>query len=83
MKISELPPKIKEKALEYQRNAKTRPRDKTTDNLAAAFNWEFTNEGFDYWSRLQHKEKKDYSTIIFFIFAIITLLIFTILIFTL
>lgn len=52
MKISQLPPKIKEKALEYQRNAKAPPMDKTTDNLDYAFDWQFTDEGFDYWADL-------------------------------
>ena len=57
MKISQLPPKIKEKALEYQRNSKTRPMDKTTDDLNWAFNWRFTDEGYNYWLDL-HKDEK-------------------------
>jgi len=57
MKISELPPKIKEKALDYQRNAETLPRDKTTDDLNWAFNWRFTDEGYNYWLDLHNDEK--------------------------
>jgi len=46
MKISELPEKIKKKALEYQSNQKI---DLTTDFLNRAFNWYKTNEGFEFW----------------------------------
>jgi hypothetical protein len=46
MKISQLPQEVKEKALEYQKNS---DRDKTTDNLDDAFDWEYTKEREDYW----------------------------------
>jgi hypothetical protein len=49
MKISELPQEVKEKALEYQRNADEN-WDKNTDNLEYAFDWQNTNEEEDYWS---------------------------------
>jgi hypothetical protein len=49
MKISELPQEVKEKALEYQRNADEN-WEKTTDNLEYAFDWRNTNEEEDYWS---------------------------------
>jgi hypothetical protein len=39
MKISQLPKDVKEKALEYQRNA-NEDWDKNTDNLRDAFDWE-------------------------------------------
>jgi cytochrome b subunit of formate dehydrogenase len=77
MKISELPPKIKEKALMYQRNSHSYPCEKETDNLQWAFNWKKTTEGHEYWADLHQYQKKDYTTTIIVIFAIITLLIFT------
>jgi len=54
MKISELPPMQKRKALEYQKNA-NECWDKKTDNLSHAFNWENTQEDFDYWEKLDEK----------------------------
>ena len=48
MKISELPQEVKEKALEYQRNA-DEGWNKTTDILESAFIWRFTKEGVEYW----------------------------------
>ena len=50
MKISELPKEIREKALEYQRNAIG--YDKTSDLLVDAFNWISTKEGCSYWNDL-------------------------------
>jgi len=51
MKISELPPIQKRKALEYQKNA-DKWWDKKTDDLSHAFNWENTQEDFNYWEKL-------------------------------
>ena len=51
MKISELPKEIREKALEYQRNAIG--YDKTSDLLVDAFNWISTKEGCSYWNDLE------------------------------
>jgi hypothetical protein len=55
MKISELPPEIKEKALEYQRNASSFFY-KNKDDIKLSFNWMFTEEGFDYWEQWHNKE---------------------------
>jgi hypothetical protein len=46
MKISQLPPEIKEKAIAYRE--KINPLSKT-DDLHIAFSWKKTNEGFEYW----------------------------------
>lgn len=77
MKISELPKKDRQKALEYQKNADKEDSNKDTDELLWAFSWQFTDEGFEYWSYLHHREKKEYnkSLIIIVIFAIIAILI--------
>jgi hypothetical protein len=48
MKISQLPQEVKEKALEYQRNA-SNLFNKNTDDLEFAFDWGLTKEGCDYW----------------------------------
>jgi hypothetical protein len=48
MKISQLPQEVKEKALEYQRNA-NEDWDKNTDNLRDAFDWEDLEERHIYW----------------------------------
>jgi hypothetical protein len=77
MKISELPKKVKEKALEYQKNQGNDLGNKYTDDLQWAFNWKKTTEGHEYWADLHQYQKKDYTTTIIVIFAIITLLIFT------
>jgi hypothetical protein len=58
MKISQLPQEVKEKALEYQRNADQYWR-KTTDNLRDAFDWEASEEGYDYWNEWQAKKFKE------------------------
>jgi hypothetical protein len=49
MKISQLPPGIKEKAIAY-REVAADYWDKETDNLLLAFDWEETSEGRDYWN---------------------------------
>jgi hypothetical protein len=48
MKISQLPQEVKEKALEYQRNA-SNLFNKDTDGLEYAFDWSITKEECDYW----------------------------------
>jgi hypothetical protein len=52
MKISELPPDIREKALKYQRNEIDPAYCKESNLLQDAFNWEQTDEDFDYWLEL-------------------------------
>ncbi|WP_396180036.1 hypothetical protein [Flavobacterium sp.] len=54
MKISQLPPEIKEKAIAYRE--KFNPTS-TTDYLHSAFPWEKpdTEEGFDYWNEWYNK----------------------------
>jgi len=54
MKISELPPIQKSKALEYQKNA-NESCDKKTDDLSQAFYWNYTLEGFNYWQKLENE----------------------------
>jgi hypothetical protein len=52
MKISQLPPEIKEKAIAHRDVANQDIWDKDSDNLADAFNWFNTqdkSEGFEYW----------------------------------
>jgi hypothetical protein len=50
MKISQLPQKVKVRALEYQKESKGKlVWNKTTDNLQHAFDWESSEEGYDYW----------------------------------
>ena len=55
MKISELPQEIKEKALEYQRDAPVQ-WNKITDYLEDAFDWYRTSEGGSYWLELDESE---------------------------
>jgi hypothetical protein len=55
MKISELPAIQKRKALEYQKNEHIY-FDKLTDNLADAFYWEKTEEGYDFWYKLDYED---------------------------
>ena len=55
MKISELPPEIREKALEYQRNASSFFY-KNKDDIKLAFSWIYAEEGFDYWEQWHQKE---------------------------
>ena len=54
MKISELPPIQKRKALKYQKNA-NESWDKETDDLSQAFDWQNTQEGFNYWQKLENE----------------------------
>lgn len=56
MKISELPPEIREKALEYQRNEVNICFLKDSDDLNTAFYWAKTKEGDNYWRELYCKE---------------------------
>lgn len=56
MKISELPPGIREKALEYQRNENSLDYDKETDILEDAFIWENTEERNGYWLKWHEKQ---------------------------
>lgn len=56
MKISELPQEIREKALEYQRNETDFTYSKESNLLQDAFNWEQTDEDFDYWLELCNKK---------------------------
>ena len=58
MKISELPKKIRKKALKYQKKC---GEDLKTDLLIDAFHWRKTKEGFVYWNDLDDQEapKKD------------------------
>jgi len=57
MKISELPPIQKRKALEYQKNA-NESCDKKTDDLSQAFYWKNTLEGFNYWQKLENESSE-------------------------
>jgi hypothetical protein len=50
MKISQLPPEIKEKAIAYRDVANQAYWDKDSDNLAKAFDWYDTSERRDYWN---------------------------------
>jgi hypothetical protein len=58
MKISQLPQEVKEKALEYQRNA-NEDWNKTTDRLVLAFDWDETEEMQNYWSEWDDLEFKN------------------------
>jgi hypothetical protein len=55
MKISQLPPEIKEKAIAYRDVANQAYWDKDSDNLLLAFTWIDTEEGRDYWSEWHNK----------------------------
>jgi len=55
MKISELPEDVKQKALNYQ-NEQGDFNSEKSDYLAAAFDWEKTNEGFDFWNEWSLKK---------------------------
>jgi hypothetical protein len=55
MKISQLPPEIKEKAIAYRDNANQAYWDKESDNLAKAFDWYNTSERRDYWNEWHNK----------------------------
>jgi hypothetical protein len=58
MKISELPEDVQKKALEYQKEQGDFNCEKS-DYLAAAFDWEKTNEGFDYWNEWSFKKNNN------------------------
>jgi hypothetical protein len=58
MKISELPEDVKKKALYYQ-SIQGDFNDEKSDHLAAAFDWEKTNEGFDYWNEWSIKKNNN------------------------
>ena len=55
MKISELPEDVQKKALEYQKEQGDFNCEKS-DYLAAAFDWEKTNEGYDFWNEWRLKK---------------------------
>jgi hypothetical protein len=50
MKISQLPPEIKEKAIAYRENTDQDFWGKESDNLIVAFHWCKTSEGSDFWN---------------------------------
>lgn len=60
MKISELPEDVRKKALNYQKEQFRKTKGMTfafkSDILAAAFDWEQTIEGFDYWNEWSLKK---------------------------
>jgi len=58
MRISELPQKVREKALEYQRNETSDSYSKKTDDLHDAFDWWKTDEGCDYWDDFYIKQER-------------------------
>lgn len=53
MLISQLPPEIREVALQRQRECKDIFYDKNSDDLEWAFIWDETPEGGDYWYNLR------------------------------
>jgi hypothetical protein len=59
MKISKLPPEIREKALEYQRNEIDPTYHNNSDDLWTAFDWENTNEKYYFWSQWHQKNPQD------------------------
>jgi hypothetical protein len=66
MKISELPEKVKKKALEYQKNqfeytknVKYYRYNPHSDYLTSAFNWLKTNEGFEFWEEWDNKKNNN------------------------
>ena len=61
MKISELPKKIKSKALAYQ---KLDGSHLDSDSLGSAFTWKYTKEGHKYWLHWFNKEVKMKDTIV-------------------
>jgi hypothetical protein len=56
MKISQLPPEIKEKAIAYRESAVRDFGGKESDNLIVAFHWCKTSEGSDFWNEWHHKD---------------------------
>lgn len=55
MKISQLPPDVREKAIAYRESADQGIFYKTSDNLTNAFSWSSTSEGYHYWYKLDLK----------------------------
>jgi hypothetical protein len=55
MKISQLPPEIKEKAIAYRESADKEVWNTKSDILATAFDWYNTSEGRDYWNEWHNK----------------------------
>jgi hypothetical protein len=55
MKISQLPPGIKEKAIAYRESADQGIWNTKSDILLVAFNWEETSEGRDFWKQWDEK----------------------------
>jgi len=58
MKISQLDPENKAKALKYQKDEVIKAFSKKTDNLKSAFSWIGTKEGVEYWQNLHYKKTK-------------------------
>jgi hypothetical protein len=56
MKISQLPPEIKEKAIAYRESADQEFWNNESDNLFNAFDWGNTEEGEFYWENWHLKE---------------------------
>jgi hypothetical protein len=56
MKISQLPPEIKEKAIAYRNVADQEFWNNESDNLFNAFDWGNTEEGRDFWNEWHLKE---------------------------
>ena len=56
MKISELPEEVKAKALEYQKNERNPFFNNESDDLKVAFEWNNTEEGYDYWGKWYDKK---------------------------
>lgn len=54
MKISELPPEIRIKAEKYRAEANQEYYEIDSDNLADAFNWKKTCEGYLYWMNISN-----------------------------
>lgn len=52
MRISELPTEIRIKAQNYRSVANQQYYENDSDDLANAFNWQKTPEGFLYWARI-------------------------------
>jgi hypothetical protein len=55
MKISQLPHKVKGKALKNQKNA-NKDWQKTTDYLDTAFDWEDSEENYEYWVKWHEED---------------------------
>jgi hypothetical protein len=60
MKISQLPPEIKEKAIAYRDVAYQDVWNKKSDSLQIAFSWRETNEGFEYWENWAARKENEF-----------------------